>query len=562
MGPNGSQRCRSCGRRLEDVAVCEACGLDVDDRWLFDTLEGRYRITGWIGRGGMGRVYRAEQLRLDRLVAIKVLDTEHLSPTRALEQFRTEALAAARLAHPNVIATLDFGRHRDTPYIVMEHVAGLSLAAALEIEGALAVPHALQIAQQIAHALGTAHTHGIVHRDVKPGNVMLAKRGPIEQAMILDFGLARLAPHAPGENRMTIGDAALGTPYYSAPEQLTGSGADARSDVYSLGAALYEMLTGRPPFVEGSVFEVAMRHLRDPPMPPSTYRKDGAIYDEIDDLVLTMLEKRPQDRPANGLVVYEQIRELCASQPLESWQPSYVPHAVLAIGDADPAGLRDIVERANGRVMQVVGRETVAIMPSAEIALRASLRCRRELKARVGLHHGPVHQELGEHPTAYGEGVRIAVALSRLANPGEGLCTQAISENVGISLGAHLVPNGDLRLAGGGAATIETWRLRELDHLSAPARPVLTPARFDEGYLAFTCRCGQQGRIAAHVDTDHVLTVCARCSVRLAVALDPTLARAPHSARYTPPIFDAIEPPEPRTDSSDALLIEELASLD
>ncbi len=556
-----SQRCRACGRRVEHVSSCEACGLDVEDRWLFDTLEGRYRITGWIGRGGMGRVYRAEQLRLDRVVAIKVLDTEYLSPTRALEQFRTEALAAARLAHPNVIATLDFGRHRDTPYIVMEHVSGLSLSAALEIEGAFAVPHALQIAQQIAHALGTAHTHGIVHRDVKPGNVMLAKRGPIEQAMVLDFGLARLAPLEPGQMRMTIGDAALGTPYYSAPEQLTGTGADARSDVYALGAALYEMLTGRPPFVDGSVFEIAMRHLRDPPLPPSSYRQDGAIDDAIDDLVLGMLEKRPQDRPSDGLAVFEEIRRLAASKHLDTWQPTYKERAVLAVGTNDPDGLDRIVGDANGRMMQQVGRETIATFPTPEVALRVALRCRRELRARVGLHVGPVHQEDGPNPTAYGDGVRVAVALARLANDAEGLCTQSVSENVGVSLGGHLVPNGDLRLAGG-AATIETWRLRELDHLSSPHRPVLTPASFGDGHLTFTCRCGQSGRIAANTDLEHVVTVCVRCSTRLAVALDPALVRATRVASYTPPLFDAIEPPDERADADDARLIEELASLD
>lgn len=509
----------------------------------------------------MGRVYRAEQLRLDRVVAIKVLDTEYLSPTRALEQFRTEALAAARLAHPNVIATLDFGRHLDTPYIVMEHVAGLSLAAALEIEGALAVPHALLIAQQIAHALGTAHMHGIVHRDVKPGNVMLAKRGPIEQAMVLDFGLARLAPLEPGQMRMTIGDAALGTPFYSAPEQLTGTGADARSDVYSLGAALYEMLTGRPPFIDGSVFEIAMRHLRDPPLPPSSYRHDGAIEDAVDDLVLGMLEKRPQDRPDDGLAVYEEIRRLAAEQRLDTWQPTYKERPVVAVATDDPYALAEFISEANGRMMQQVGRETIAIFPSPEIALRVALRCRRELKARVGLHVGPVHMEDGDNPTAYGDGVRVAVALSRLANEAEGLCTVSVSENVGISLSGHLVPNGDLRLAGG-AATIETWRLRELDHLSSPLRPVATPASYTGGHLTFTCRCGQIGRIAASADVGHVVTVCVRCSTRLAVTLDPALDRATHVESYTSPLFDAIEPTEESANREDARLIEELAALD
>lgn len=561
-------RCRACAQQVHTRHLaCMACGLAVDDPWLFRVLEGRYKITGWIGQGGMGRVYRGEQIRLRRPVAIKILATGHLSQARALEQFRTEALAAARLAHPNVIPTLDFGLYEDTPYIVMEQVDGVPLEELLSTEGVLPVAHALRIAMQAAHGLGTAHARGIVHRDVKPGNIMVAKRGPIEQALVLDFGLARLMPQPGDIARATIGDAALGTPYYSAPEQLSGLGADARSDVYALGATLFEMLTGRPPFMEGSVYEIALRHLKDPPMAPSSYRSQlGA---QIDDLVLSMLEKDPDLRPAHGLEVFERIRALDLVARPEDWSPAVREQAVLAIGGAETEALElfsQRVEPAGGTVAQTVGQETLAVLPNAEYALRLALECRRGhlgQRLRVGLSFGPVYMESG---IAFGEGVRLAVSLARLARPSQALCTEQLRARIGVSVRGHLTPNGEMRLAGLGRI-VSTLRLRELDHESQPVGLLQAPGRISDDQLIFRCRCGQLGRV--HLSgakdsssTPRVITVCARCSRQLSVLLDaPSAVDTP--APYTSPPQDALQigasKDAPATDSN---ILADLASLD
>ncbi len=260
-----------------------------------EILGGRYELLEVIGRGGMGVVHRAQDRMLDRTVAVKVLPAEYADVDTLVERFEREARAAARLNHPNIVAVFDTGRDGTVRYIVMEYVPGLSLAQRLRGSGPLPVPEAIEVAAQMASALAAAHSAGIIHRDIKPANVMLAPSGT---AKVLDFGIAR----ATAEAALTATTTLLGSAPYMAPEIALGQPADARSDVYSLGCVLYEMLAGRPPFTGDLPVAVMNQHTSAPPQPPREL--NSALPPAVDALILRMLAKEPADRPqeAGGLV--------------------------------------------------------------------------------------------------------------------------------------------------------------------------------------------------------------------------------------------------------------------
>ena len=223
-------------------------------------LGGRYRLVEHIASGGMGTVWRGEDLVLHRPVAVKLLSEALGQDERFVERFRREARAAAGLSHPNVAEVFDYGEDQDTPFIVMELLPGETLADRLQREGRLPPGDAERIAVQVADALQAAHDAGIVHRDVKPGNVMLAPGGGVK---VMDFGVAAAAWAAP----LTSTGTTIGTASYLSPEQAAGERATPASDVYALGCVLYEMLTGRPPFVGESPLAVAGAHVREMPVP-------------------------------------------------------------------------------------------------------------------------------------------------------------------------------------------------------------------------------------------------------------------------------------------------------
>src|SRR6266540_5006027 len=204
-------------------------------------LSGRYLIVEPLGRGGMAAVYRGTDRVLGRTVAIKVLNPELAEDQRFVERFRHEARAAAALNHPGVVGVFDTGSDGDQHYIVMEHLEGRTLAEVLRDERLLPPERALSIAAEVAEALEAAHRAGLVHRDVKPSNVMIMPNGTVK---VMDFGIARAAAGA----SFTQTGMVMGTATYFSPEQARSDPVDARSDIYSLGAVLYEMLTGRPPF--------------------------------------------------------------------------------------------------------------------------------------------------------------------------------------------------------------------------------------------------------------------------------------------------------------------------
>ncbi len=256
------------------------------DTLIDSVFDGRYRIIRKLGAGGMANVYLAEDQELGRRVAIKILDDRHAADNSFIERFRREAKNAAGLSHPNIVSIYDRGEAEGTYYIAMEYLSGRSLKELIVGRGPTPMRIALDYARQILAALGFAHRHGIVHRDIKPHNVVVDADGRLK---VTDFGIARS-----GASQMTEVGSIIGTAQYLSPEQARGSPVDQRSDVYSVGIVLYEMLTGKVPFTGDTPLEIAMKHLSEVPVPPSEVRDD--IPDDLDMVVLRALAKDPEDR--------------------------------------------------------------------------------------------------------------------------------------------------------------------------------------------------------------------------------------------------------------------------
>ncbi|MFD4553295.1 serine/threonine-protein kinase [Streptomyces sp. NPDC058469] len=252
-------------------------------------IAGRYRLNTTIGRGAMGEVWQAYDEMGGRPVAVKLLHSQNSEPT-ATARFRLEAQTAGRLSHPHVVGVLDFGEQEGRLYLVMELVEGDSLSHVLAQAGTLPAEHAAHIAAQSAAGLSAAHEQGIVHRDIKPGNLLLDADGSVK---IADFGIAHFMNDPSGA--LTATGQIVGTSLYIAPERALGQSAGPPSDVYSLGCVLYQLLTGQPPFRANSAIAVLHHHLDTPPVPP---RELGVgLPPAFENYLLGLLAKRPEDRP-------------------------------------------------------------------------------------------------------------------------------------------------------------------------------------------------------------------------------------------------------------------------
>ncbi|EGX54450.1 putative serine/threonine protein kinase, partial [Streptomyces zinciresistens K42] len=254
-------------------------------------IAGRYRLSESIGRGGMGEVWRAYDDMLARHVAVKLLLPQDTDPT-ATSRFRLEAQTAARIDHPNVVGVRDFGEHDNRLYLVMELIGGDSLAHVLTHSGAQPAERVARIAAEAAAGLEAAHRQGIVHRDIKPGNLLLDSDGTLK---IADFGIARFMDD-PGAALTATGQI-VGTSLYLAPERALGQQAGPASDVYALGCVLYQLLTGRPPFQADSAVAILHQHLDAAPVPPRELGVTG-LPPAFENYLLGLLAKDPEQRPA------------------------------------------------------------------------------------------------------------------------------------------------------------------------------------------------------------------------------------------------------------------------
>lgn len=285
-------------------------------------LGGRYQLSEVIGHGGMAEVYSGTDIRLGRPVAVKVLRADLARDRSFLMRFEREAQAAAALNHPNIVSVYDTGEDivedglvtTRVPWIVMERIEGQTLRQIVASGRRLTAERALDITSGILAALDYSHRHGIVHRDIKPANVMVTPSGDVK---VMDFGIARALADASAT--VTHTSAVLGTAQYLSPEQARGEIVDARSDLYSCAALLYELLTGRPPFTGDSPVSIAYQHVTEPPQAPSVF--DPEISPEIDAIVLTALAKKPADRYASAAEMRGDVERALDGQPVTARIP-------------------------------------------------------------------------------------------------------------------------------------------------------------------------------------------------------------------------------------------------
>ena len=282
-------------------------------------LGGRYELDGVVGRGGMAEVYRARDLRLDRVVAVKTLREDLARDQTFQARFRREAQSAASLNHPSIVAVYDTGEDQvgsaAVPFIVMEYVDGRTIRDLLRDDRRLLPERALEITDGVLRALDYSHRNGIVHRDIKPGNVMLNRNGEIK---VMDFGIARAVSDS--QATMTQTAQVIGTAQYLSPEQARGERVDSRSDLYSVGCLLYELLTGRPPFTGDSPVAIAYQHVRENPVPPS--RVDPELPAWADPIVLKAMAKDPADRYQSAAEMRTDIQRALGGYPIAAQLPA------------------------------------------------------------------------------------------------------------------------------------------------------------------------------------------------------------------------------------------------
>lgn len=376
--------CPTCGKQYPpEVQFCpdDQAALQADVTTIGDAagdpligliLDEKYQLEERLGIGGMGTVYRARHLLIDRPVAVKVLNQRFVEDDAARIRFHREAKAAGRLQHLNAVAVTDYGQTSEGyVYIVMELLEGRTLRQILAKEAPLETARAVSMMLQAAAAVAAAHEAGVIHRDLKPANIFVTQSADLPSVVkVLDFGIAKLAADTLEDDEpknLTVVGAMIGTPRYMAPEQCNGLELTPAADVYSLGVILYEMLTGLVPFSGSSPLAIAVKHATEYPRPPREIV--GAIPEELENVVLHALEKNPQDRPANAAEFRSELLELTDRLGLEHHALISSPDiaALRVAGVESPSGrlVVDLSRLRTERVLNSGGNEVTLVNPAA-----------------------------------------------------------------------------------------------------------------------------------------------------------------------------------------------------
>lgn len=341
------KKCPKCGSEYPDTnTLCPSDGVALEktsDALLGKTLAGKYRIEDRLSEGGMGTVYRGTHVLMDKTVAVKVLRPSLAADEKIVARFSREARAASRISHPHALSVTDFGEAEDgVVFLVMEYLDGKTLKQIIREDGPMALPRTVEILRQIGGALDAAHSEGVVHRDLKSDNIMLLSSSGTDYSKVLDFGIAKIkeadGAYDPG---LTAPDLVIGTPQYMSPEQCSQSpDIDARSDIYSLGVILYELLVGHVPFTGESPTAIMLKHLQEPAPSVSDERTD--VPSSVANVISRALEKKPEDR-------YQTVNELVED---------FTIAAGMAVGlDPSPAGHQRVVAPVDTNSAQFDGSD-------------------------------------------------------------------------------------------------------------------------------------------------------------------------------------------------------------
>jgi len=317
-----SASCSRCEAELPELEHAPFERPDEEITRLRRATGSRYRVIRRLGGGGMADVFVAEQAQLARKVVIKVLHPHLARDAEVAERFRREAEAAAKLVHPHICSILDYGATENVVFTVMPYLVGGSLADIISRQRTVDATRAASVAAQVAAALDYAHRHGVVHRDVKPDNVLFDEDG---HAVITDFGIATARFHA----RLTASGRAMGTPHYMSPEQAMGKLVDGRSDIYAVGILLYESLVGFPPFDGADAFAVSYKQVHEAPVPPA--QVDARVPPALSDIVMRCMAKVPGTRYERGNDLADALLSfLAGSADPRSYRPASLPRRSLS----------------------------------------------------------------------------------------------------------------------------------------------------------------------------------------------------------------------------------------